>query len=199
LNFIAFLVFGWFIFFLLGEWCFLCSISLELLVHVIDGFVGNSETCNRVDDNIVSPCFEISDIDIWCLAEFGHVSEKEGSTFRSISLECLSNNLEFISSVESFREDHISSGIDVEFWSADDSFETFNRTSVSSSADNKFTIGTFLAGFNCDTHFLSEVFTWYQGFSIEMAASLREDLVFNVQAWGGKQRGKLVCWKIRNS
>lgn len=130
-----------------------------MLVHVIDSLVGDSETCNGVDDNIVSPCLEIGDIDVWCLAEFGHVSEKERSTFRSISLECLSYNLEFISSVESLREDHVSTGIDVEFSSADDSFETFNRSSVSSSADNEFTIGTFLAGFNCDTHFLSEVFT----------------------------------------
>lgn len=156
------------------------TISLELLEQVIDSLIGDTETRNRIDNDIVSPVLEVLHVDVRSLAEFSHVGKQERTTLRSISLQRLRDNFEFFSSVQAFREDHVRTSIDVQLGSLNDGIETFNRSCVGSGANNEFTIGAFLARIGGDLNLLSEILLRNKCFSVQVAASLREDLIFNV-------------------
>jgi hypothetical protein len=78
---------------------------------MVDGLHGDSECGNWVDNAIVAILFKGVDVDIGSFSKLSHVGKEIYALF--VIFQLFRNNLELFSCVQTFREDHVCSCIDV--------------------------------------------------------------------------------------
>ena len=87
------------------------AILLQIYKEFLNSFHSYSQCRYWINNAIIAIVLESIDIDVWSLSELGHIGQQED--FFLIVFKLFGDYLEFLGSVQSFREDHIGSGINV--------------------------------------------------------------------------------------
>lgn len=156
------------------------SVGLQIGKEAVNSLHGNSQSRNWVNNAVISVAFEGRDIDVWGLAEFSHIRQKEDILF--MALQLFSDNLELLSSVQSFRENHVSTCINVGLRSLDAFFKTIDSLGISSCTNHKLSLRYLDTGCPCDLDLINHLLSRNQLLAIEMPTSFGEDLILDVQA-----------------
>lgn len=117
---------------------FLRSVGLQVIEEQINSLHCDSQSGDWVYYTVITVFLKSSNIDVGCFAELCHVSQQEDVLF--VLLQSLGNYLELLSCVETFRENHVSTCINVSFRSLDALLETIYTLGIGSGADDELAI-----------------------------------------------------------